>query len=155
MTTPDPGSTAVPAPAPAGDEADRPAPPAAPARTVAAALLADAVAVLAFVVIGRTSHQEGSALLGTLAVAWPFWLAGAVGWAAVRGWRRPLLVWPTGVGVLAVTVVLAMGIRVLTGAGAPLSFVVVTTMVLAVFLLGWRAVATRVARRRADHDAVS
>lgn len=115
---------------------------------MALALAADAIAVLAFVVIGRISHDEGSALAGTLAVAWPFWVAGAVGWAAVRGWQRPLLVWPTGVGVLAVTVVGAMSIRVLTGAGAPASFVVVTTVVLALFLLGWRAAAALVARRR-------
>ncbi len=77
-----------------------------------------------------------------------FWVAGAAGWAAMRGRRRPLAVWPTGVGVLAVTVVGAMGIRVLTGAGAPISFVIVTTTVQALFLLGWRGlVALRVHRR--------
>lgn len=98
--------------------------------------------------IGRRSHDEGSALVGTLAVCWPFWVAGAAGWAAMRGRRRPLAVWPTGVGVLAVTVVGAMGIRVLTGAGAPISFVIVTTTVQALFLLGWRGlVALRVHRR--------
>ena len=64
--------------------------------------------MLAFVLIGGRSHDEGSALVGTLAVCWPFWVAGAAGWAAMRGWRRPLAVWPTGVGVLAVTVVGAM-----------------------------------------------
>ena len=117
-------------------------------RTTATALVADAVAVLVFVVIGRRSHDEGSALLGTLAVAWPFWVAGALGWAAVRGWRRPRAVWPTGVGVLAVTVVGGMALRALTGAGTEVSFVVVTTVVLAVLLLGWRAVAARVTARR-------
>ena len=117
-------------------------------RTTATALVADAVAVLVFVVIGRRSHDEGSALLGTLAVAWPFWVGGALGWAAVRGWRRPRAVWPTGVGVLAVTVVGGMALRALTGAGTEGSFVVVTTVVLAVLLLGWRAVAARVTARR-------
>ncbi len=52
------------------------------------------------------------------------------------------------VGVLAVTVVGAMGIRVLTGAGAPLSFVIVMTTVLALFLLGWRGLVALRARRR-------
>ena len=126
-----------------------PAAPGTSTRTATLALLGDAVAVLVFVLVGRRSHDEGSALLGTLAVCWPFWVAGAVGWLAVRGWRRPLAVWPTGVGVLAVTVVGAMGIRVLTGAGAPLSFVVVTTVVLALLVLGWRGVAAQVRRRRA------
>lgn len=122
--------------------------PAAPARSWLPALAADVVAVLAFVVLGRTSHDEGSYLAGTAATAWPFLVALGLGWLAVRGWRRPRAVWPTAVLVLAVTVVGAMALRVLVGDGAPLPFVVVTTVVLAVFLLGWRAVAGAVVRRR-------
>ena len=120
----------------------------APTRTWLGALALDAVLVVAFVVIGRTSHDEGSYLAGTASTAWPFLAALVLGWLAVRGWRRPRAVWPTGVLVLAVTVVGAMALRTWIGSGAPLSFVVVTTVVLGVFLLGWRGVAAVVARRR-------
>lgn len=118
----------------------------APTRTWVGALAVDAVLVIAFVLIGRTSHDEGSYLAGTASTAWPFLTALALGWLTVRGWRRPRAVWPTGVLVLAVTVVGAMALRTLIGSGAPISFVIVTTVVLAFFLLGWRGVVTLVRR---------
>jgi hypothetical protein len=42
-----------------------------------------------------------------------------------------------------------MLLRVLSGQGVQLSFVVVTTIVLGVFLLGRRALSRRIGRRRA------
>jgi Protein of unknown function (DUF3054) len=110
------------------------------------ALLADLVAVLAFVLIGRRSHDEGPALAGTVATAWPFVVGAAAGeLAAVRLPARAL---PTGAVVTAGAVAVGMPLRRLAGGGTPLSFVVVATTFLVVFLVGWRAAAAALERRR-------
>ena len=64
-------------------------------------------------------------------------------------WRRraPLGV-RDGIPVWVCAVAVGMLLRVATGAGTAFSFVVVATVVLGVFLLGWRALAALVRRRR-------
>ncbi|WP_116245963.1 DUF3054 domain-containing protein [Nocardiopsis sp. FIRDI 009] len=103
------------------------------------ALAADLVCVLAFVVIGKVDHETGLALPAVASTAWPFLAALALGWAVTLAWRSPLRIWPTGLFVWAVTVAGGMVLRLATGEGAPLSFVLVTSAFLAVTLLGWRA----------------
>ncbi|CAM3933928.1 DUF3054 domain-containing protein [Nocardiopsis rhodophaea] len=120
---------------------------------VPVAALLDLVCVVAFVVIGRASHNEGNALLGILTTLWPFALALAVGWAATLAWRDPLRLLPVGAGVWAVTVGGGLLLRVATGQGAPLAFAIVTALFLAATLLGWRTIA-RLARSRST-DAAS
>lgn len=122
------------------------------------AAVVDIVLIVVFALIGRSSHAEAASLGGLWTTAYPFLAGWAVGYLVVRGWRRPLRIWPTGVVVWVATVVVGMLLRVLTGQGdvagdpLPLSFVIVATISLAVFLLGWRLVAglvaTRVARGR-------
>ncbi|MEO6881346.1 MAG: DUF3054 domain-containing protein [Mycobacteriaceae bacterium] len=121
----------------------------ATSRTAALALLADVVAVAVFVLIGRRSHDETSALLGFLHTAWPFLAGLGVGWWSLRAWRRPTRLWPEAVIIWLITVVVGNLARVLSGQGTALSFVIVTLVVLAAFLLGWRAVFAAVQRRRA------
>ena len=110
------------------------------------ALGVDLLVVLAFVVLGRTSHREGSAVAGTAATAWPFLAGAAVGWAVVVLARRGGRPWPgrslaAGGVVLASTVVVGMSLRRVAGGGTPPSFLLVATSFLALFLLGWRAAA--------------
>ncbi|MEV2274198.1 DUF3054 domain-containing protein [Nocardiopsis sp. NPDC049922] len=112
------------------------------------ALAADVVCVLAFVVIGKADHETGLAPTAVAWTAWPFLAALALGWLVTRAWRAPVRIWPTGVFVWAVTVAGGMVSRLATGEGAPIGFVVVTSVFLAVALLGWRAVALVVAKRR-------
>ncbi|WP_017574035.1 DUF3054 domain-containing protein [Nocardiopsis halotolerans] len=114
------------------------------------ALLADLVCVLAFVVIGRADHGTGTALTAIASTAWPFVVGTALGWVVTLAWTSPARIWPTGVFVWAVTVAGGMALRLVTGEGAPLSFVVVTSLFLAVTMLGWRAVALLVGKRRRD-----
>ncbi|MBP1300929.1 MULTISPECIES: DUF3054 domain-containing protein [unclassified Curtobacterium] len=108
------------------------------------AAVVDIVLIVAFALIGRSSHAEASSLTGLWTTAYPFLAGWLVGYLVVRGWRRPLRVWPTGVVVWVATVAIGMLLRVLTGQGdvagdpLPLSFVIVATISLAVFLLGWR-----------------
>lgn len=114
----------------------------------AAAVVADFAAVVLFVVIGRSSHGEDVGLAGVAATAWPFLVGLAAGWVAlltlpVRA-ERP---WPAGVLVTVLTVAVGMTLRVATGGGVEPSFVIVATVVLAVFFIGWRGVAALLSRR--------
>lgn len=120
----------------------------APVASIAVPAVLDIVVVAAFVLIGRGNHDEGFALGGTLTTLAPFLAALAAGWVATRAWRHPSRpVW-TGVGIWVVTVAGGMLLRAVTGQGTALSFVVVATIVLGLFLLGWRLVAAFVARRK-------
>jgi hypothetical protein len=113
------------------------------------AFLADALFVLVFVLIGRASHDENP-VLGALVTYWPFFVALVIGWAVARAWKSPLAVLRSGVPIWIVTVAVGMLLRALSGQGVQVSFVIVTSVVLWVFLLGWRAIARLVvARRRA------
>lgn len=116
-------------------------------KSVAAVL--DLCGVLVFVGIGRASHQEAASLGGFLTTAWPFLVALAAGWLVTRAWQREPAALPVGAGVWATTVVLGMALRVVSGQGTAVAFVVVTCLFLALMLLGWRAVAWLVGRRRA------
>ena len=124
--------------------------------TIAIAAILDAVLVVVFVSIGRSSHAEGLDVAGIAVTAWPFLAALAAGWLAARAWRHPFAVWPTGVIVWAVTVAGGMLLRAVSGQGTQLAFIVVATLTLAAFLLGWRLIAsfaTRSTRGRADAGA--
>lgn len=115
-------------------------------RTTRAAVL-DVVAVVAFVVIGRRSHDEGSAIAGTFRIVAPFLIALAVAWLVARAWRSAAEI-RTGVAVWAVTVVVGLALRrTVFDRGIAPAFVIVTTIVLGAFLLGWRAVHRAVLRR--------
>jgi len=113
-----------------------------------AAAAADLILVLVFVLIGRGSHDEGFTLLGTLNTAWPFVTGLALGWLVSRAWRTPLSMRRTALPVWASTVVVGVLLRALSGQGVAVSFVIVTLLVLAAFLFGWRALAGLVVTRR-------
>ena len=120
-----------------------------PSRTpagFAATVGIDLLAVIVFVLIGRASHGEG--VLGLLVTLWPFAAGLVIGWLGARAWRKPLALLPTGVIVWAVTVVVGMILRAVSGQGVQVSVVIVTAVVLAVFLLGWRLVVRLVGRSR-------
>ncbi|MEF3405590.1 DUF3054 domain-containing protein [Agromyces sp. CCNWLW203] len=114
---------------------------------ITTAAVLDAALVVVFVSIGRTSHAEGLEFAGIAGTAWPFLAALAAGWLAARAWRHPLAVWPTGVVVWSVTVVGGMLLRAVSGQGTQFAFIVVATLTLAAFLLGWRFIASLVTRR--------
>jgi hypothetical protein len=123
--------------------------PPADRRAVVTAVVADVVAVVVFVALGRRSHDEGgNVVVGTAKVAAPFLLALAVGWGAAQAWRRPRAL-ATGLVVWVVTVALGMVLRrFVFDRGTAASFIVVATVVTGVFLLGWRLVASRLDARR-------
>ena len=118
-----------------------------------AAVIADVLLVVLFVVIGRRSHAEGLDLAGLWQTAWPFLAGLGLGWLVSVAWRRPFALWPSGVVIWAVTLVAGMLLRTVSGQGTQLAFVLVATGTLALFLLGWRAVVALVARRRPARSA--
>ena len=109
--------------------------------------LLDAVAVVAFVVIGRRSHDEADTLAGVIDTAAPF-LIGLVGaWLVLASWRPPTAV---VVGPLVAMLTAGFGLvlrRVVFEEGTATSFVVVTLVFLTAAMTGWRVVHRRVERR--------
>jgi hypothetical protein len=127
--------------------------PMSPRRIPALAIVADVVAVLVFAAVGRMSHDRSDDLLGLLGTAAPFLVGVLAVWATpvVRanpiGARAALVVW-------AGTVVIGLALRTALTERLPLSFAVVTTVALAVLMLGWRGLSALVAlraRQRALH----
>lgn len=117
------------------------------ARLVLLAALADVVFVTGFALTGRLSHEEHP-MLGLWTTAWPFLAALAVGWLITLAWRAPTAPLRTGVGVWAVTLAGGMLLRAASGQGTAPAFIIVAAIVLALTLVGWRAVAALVRRRR-------
>ena len=115
-------------------------------RTAALAGGADAALILVFAAIGRDAHQRGDVLVGVLSTAWPFLLGAALSWLALRVWRTPLALWPSGVGVWLGTVTIGMLLRATTGQTVVLPFVVVALLSLGLLLLGYRLLASGVRR---------
>lgn len=106
-------------------------------------LLLDAGSVILFVALGRDTHDEAAGLSGLVETAAPFLLALCLGWLATRAWRNPADL-PTGVAVVAITVVAGMLFRrALFDEGTALAFVIVTTVFLSATMLGWRLAARR------------
>ncbi len=122
-----------------------------PSRRSVSALALDALLVVVFAAIGRATHDGdvwGSAGSGLATTAWPFLVALLLGWLVSRAWNRPLAPLRTGVPVWVVTVGVGMLLRAVSGQGVAVAFVIVATLTLALFLLGWRGVARLVTRLR-------
>lgn len=113
---------------------------------MAAAL--DALAVLVFVAIGRSAHAHGVTASGMAETAWPFLFGLAAGWAAARAWRRPLEIVPTSLLVTVTCVAVGMVLRVLSGQGTAVAFVLVALAFLGMALAGWRVLAGLATRLR-------
>ncbi|WP_373937144.1 DUF3054 domain-containing protein [Rhodococcus qingshengii] len=115
-------------------------------------LLIDAILVVIFCAIGRRTHEEANALAGLAKTSWPFLTGLVIGWAATFALYRDkfnaVLLVPTGVVVWLGAVVFGMILRVSSGQGTQFSFIVVATLVLGAFLLGWRALAPLVVKIR-------
>ena len=103
--------------------------------------------MLAFVAIGRASHDHGESIAGLASTAWPFLAGLAAGWLVTRAWRRPAAIVPAGLGAWLGAVAIGMILRVVAGQGTALAFIGVALAFLGLFLLGWRAAVTAWSRR--------
>lgn len=121
---------------------------------VALVVVIDVILVTVFCVIGRLSHAEGvfSDVPGLLNTIWPFLVAVLAAHAVLLVRRTAGERMLPGVVVWAVTVVVGLMLRAVSGQGTAIAFMTVATLTLALFLLGWRAlaaVARRMRRRKA------
>ena len=121
-----------------------------PTRRWLGPVVADLVCVLALAIGGKNSHEAGDSDWVVLVIVWPFSLAAAAVhvWLVAQG-RQTSRVWPEGVLVLAVTYVLGMVLRAISGRGMAPGFLVVAALFLTLTMLGWRVVALLLTRRRA------
>jgi len=108
----------------------------------------DVVAVVVFVAAGRLQHGASDAFrpLGALNTLWPFIgglvVAVLVAVVAAAGYAAM----PTGAAVAVITAVCGLALRYASGQGIAVSFAVVSILVLAALMLGWRAVRVLVGR---------
>lgn len=117
-------------------------------------LLIDAVLVIVFCIIGRLSHSEGvfTDPLGLVHTIWPFLVAVSVAHVVLRASRLSTERMPAGTAIWVITVAGGLGLRAVSAQGVALPFVLVATITLGVFLLGWRALGGW-ARRRGERRA--
>jgi len=120
-----------------------------PATRWALPLLADLVCVLVFALGGKSTHEGGDSNLVVLAIVWPYALAVLLAHAGMLTRGRPAArAWPEGVAVLAVTYVLGMTLRAVSGRGIDGAFLLVAVAFLTFTMVGWRLVAQVAVRRR-------
>ncbi|MEM8618509.1 MAG: DUF3054 domain-containing protein [Actinomycetota bacterium] len=117
-------------------------------RRLALAAGLDTGFVVLFVAIGRRNHNQDPGVSGLIETAAPFVIALGAAWLVARAWKRPTAL-PTGFIVWPVVVAAGMVLRRFAfDDGTAASFVIVATVFLGVFLVGWRAVAALVDRSR-------
>ncbi|WP_285242998.1 DUF3054 domain-containing protein [Pseudarthrobacter sp. fls2-241-R2A-127] len=117
-------------------------------RAIIVAVAADIILILAFAAIGRDAHHREEPVLGVLLTAWPFLAGATAGWLVARVWRTPLSVLRAGVPVWLGSLIGGMVLRALTAQTVVLPFIIVATLALAVFLLGYRLLLAGAARLR-------
>lgn len=108
----------------------------------------DLVCVIVFAVVGRASHVETLTPSEIARTAAPFVAGTLIAWIALI--TRPVTRSPLrqGLVVWLATLILGMIFRTLVGQGVQASFVIVAGLALAAGMLGWRAVAMLIGRRR-------
>ncbi len=88
--------------------------------------LIDLLAVLSFVMIGRSAHGHTDSLSGVWRTSWPFLIGATVSWLFVKVRRLSISSPISGVIVVISTVAIGMVIRVLVGQGTALGFIAVS-----------------------------
>ena len=102
------------------------------------ALGIDLALIVVFVAIGRTSHDHGVSLSGMASTCWPFLVGLIAAWGLVLATKRDPLSLGSGALIVAITVAVAMVLRVVSGQGTAVAFIIVALCFLGLFLVGWR-----------------
>ncbi|WP_209326037.1 DUF3054 domain-containing protein [Brevibacterium renqingii] len=114
------------------------------------ALIVDLILVVLFTIVGHYTHSHNFDPQGLMTTAWPFVASLVLAWLLTAVWDRPISPLATGTGVWAVTVLVGLVLRGVTGAGGepgtvPVSFMIVATTLNLITLVGWRIIASAVA----------
>jgi len=113
-----------------------------------AGFVLDAIAVLVFVVIGRAVHTGGVTASGLASTIWPFAAGVVCGWIVTAWLRRSSSALVGGILVWIATVGIGMALRVASGQGTDLAFILVALGFLGATMLGWRVVLGAIRRLR-------
>jgi hypothetical protein len=98
----------------------------------------DFMCVLVFVTIGRHTHKDANSLVGMLTTLWPFTVGLLSGWLFVRRTHRIVTTKDSGFRIALFTVVIGMILRVISGQGTALAFIIVAFAFLTCLFVGWR-----------------
>lgn len=105
------------------------------------ALAADLICVVAFAAGGKSAHDDSSTWWVIARIAWPYALACLLAHLLLhRRGQDPLRWRPGGFVVLASTYVLGMVLRLVSGRGIAIGFLIVAIVFLSLTMLGWRAI---------------
>jgi ribose/xylose/arabinose/galactoside ABC-type transport system permease subunit len=104
----------------------------------------DALVVVVFVVIGRSSHHHAMTWSGFASTTWPFAVGLLIGWVWVLVRGRAGSTLTSGVVVWLCTVVVGMLLRVEFGQGTAVAFIAVALGFLGALMLGARLLARSV-----------
>ena len=113
-------------------------------------IVVDALIVLLFVGIGRSSHHHGLRFSGVVSTTWPFAVGLVLGWLYVTLRRQDGASLKGGIAVWLFTVIVGMIVRVLFGQGTALAFIIVALGFLGALMLGLRTLAARYLRWRRE-----
>jgi len=113
----------------------------------------DLAVVLLFVVIGRSTHADGLTVAGLASTGWPFVSGLAVGWLALAALRRSGSSVVGGGLVVTSTVAFGMALRVVSGQGTAVAFVLVALGFLGAAMIGWRVLLAVLRRPRSERHA--
>lgn len=106
--------------------------------------------MLALAIGGKNAHEASEPAWVVLAIVWPFAVSAVLAHVGLTSLgRRTERVWPEGAFILAVTYVVGMLLRALSGRGLAPGFLVVAAVFLALTMLGWRGVVQLATRQRA------
>jgi len=111
-------------------------------------IVVDSAVVLVFVAIGRSTHHHGSTIAGLASTTWPFAVGLALGWLIVGVQHRNGASLKSGVVIWLATVAVGMVLRVVSGQGTALAFIIVALGFLGILMLGLRLLRTRLLRVR-------
>lgn len=110
-------------------------------------VLADVLAIVVFVAIGRNTHDHGVSVAGLVSTMWPFVVGLFVAWSATLVRHRLGASLRDGVVIAVITVTVGMALRVVAGQGTAFAFIVVALLFLGAFMGGWRLAILKIHRR--------
>src|SRR5699024_2835123 len=119
-------------------------------RSLPIALIVDLILVVLFTIVGHYTHSHNFDPEGLMTTAWPFVASLVLAWLLAAVWDRPISPLATGTGVWAITVLVGLVLRGVTGVGGepgtvPVSFMIVAPSLKRITLVGWRIIASAVA----------
>jgi len=108
------------------------------------AYLIDFISVLIFVMIGRHTHKDANSLSGIFTTMWPFTVGLLFGWLFIEWRNRTSTTKSSGLLIALFTVAIGMILRVISGQGTALAFIIVALAFLTFLFIGWRMLLSKV-----------